>query len=301
MPYPDDPALERELLDLFASCWPRVPRAIERARLLGGDWRALSWPFVSRDADGRAAGHAGVLVQDLIVGGRRRRLAGVHGVCVHPRARGRGHMRRSLEQALAFVDDRFEDAVLWTEEPALYERFGFAVRRESIALVELEPARARARAEPWPALGGRALALDASGDREGLRALLREREPLSERAASVEPGGLALVDLALTPGGEQLLRAFDALECVAALERAGERLIVHDLWARRVPALEDFLERAAPDARTLELRVEIDRWLERDHRRLPHASEDLLMVRGEGLARSLDALGSFCLSPFARC
>lgn len=111
-------------LPLLGMIWPRLPAAIERARGWGADWDAHSQPFVHMEND-EVVAHAGVMEITPSV-------AGIHAVCTHPRHRGRGLLRQTMARALEWVEARYPTAVLWANDPAIYGRFGFSQRAETI-------------------------------------------------------------------------------------------------------------------------------------------------------------------------
>jgi GNAT superfamily N-acetyltransferase len=111
-------------LPLLGTIWPRLPAAIERARAWGADWDAHSQPFVHVE-DNEVIAHTGVLPITPSV-------AGIHAVCVHPRHRGRGLLRQTMARALEWVDARYPSAVLWANDAAIYGRFGFSERAETM-------------------------------------------------------------------------------------------------------------------------------------------------------------------------
>ncbi len=289
MPFPAIPGFAREVSELLGAVWPRVPAAIERACARGADWAEVSTPFVSRASSGELAGHVGVLELRLWVEGRALRVAGVHGVCVHPQQRGRGHYLRAMEQALAFVDRHYDAALLWTAEPALYRRFGFELWEERILALER-------RARPGVP-EGRALDLELPEDRALLRRAFESKAAPSQRLAAGDDGRIFLIDLALWPPPGLELVWVESLESVVAVERLADTLRLHDLLAPRVPDLEELIARVAPSATRCEAHLSVDRWLEAGARLEAHPSEDVRMLRG----RNPCSAGSWCLPSLTRC
>ncbi|MDQ3037109.1 MAG: GNAT family N-acetyltransferase, partial [Myxococcota bacterium] len=180
MPYPEDLAARAAIVDLLGSVWHHVPSAIERAHRWGGDWFELSTPFV-RAEGARAVSVVGVIEMPLRVAGADVIAAGIHGVCTRPAHRGHGHFRAAMEEALRFADSFASVALLWTEQPAIYERFGFRRVVEEIVRVELDPPSAR---------GERPRRLDPERDDDLalLRRALDARAPISERLATRDRG-----------------------------------------------------------------------------------------------------------------
>jgi GNAT superfamily N-acetyltransferase len=287
MAYPDDPALRASVTSLLGSAWPRVPQGIARAEAWGADWYEVSTPFVRMEG-GVAVGHVGVLEMPLRVEGRDIVVAGVHGVCVHPEHRGRGHLREAMREALAWIDARHETSVLWTSEPEIYTRFGFA-RCEEQVFVSARPAAAGEGAS-------RALSMDDPADLRIVDELLRDRQPVSERCAAREPGWLFKIDVSLWREAAGMLRFLPDLGCVVACDERGGALRVLDVIARRVPGLAEILARLGPGPDRVECYVTPDR-LGVGLAAEPSPLVDRLMVRG----RPLGVSSPFALSPLAHC
>ncbi len=291
MAYPSDPAEREAILRLLGATWPRLARAIARAVAWGADWYQLSTPFLSRGQDGELRSHVGVWPVALAAGGRPLAVAGVHAVCTHPAHRGRGHLRPAMAEALAWLDARWETAVLWTDRPELYRRYGFRVRRE-LRFRGALPAP-RTLASP-----GRPLDLDRAEDLALLRQALGARAPVSAHPAARDRGDHFLVDLAIRCESDPEappLQLLPDLGCVAAWRRRRGRLVLEDVVAREVPPLRALAARLAGEAREVEVLFTPDRldapWLAPS----PRPPPEVLMERG----RPLPA-GPLALSPLTQ-
>src|SRR6185295_16167795 len=67
--------------------WPKILPAVALADSLGFSWAEVSTPFVHYAGD-RAVAHVGVIELPLVIGGRQRMVASIHGVCTDPDHRG---------------------------------------------------------------------------------------------------------------------------------------------------------------------------------------------------------------------
>lgn len=285
MPYPNDPAFRSETIELLGGIWTKLAGAVTRAQAMGADWCELSTPFVEYEG-GRVVAHVGVLEIPTVIDERRATIAGIHAVCAHPEHRGRGHMRAAMQRALAFVDERFETAVLWANDPAIYGQFGFAVREESIFV--------------GPARGGaeelQSLSLDRPEDVAFLRERLARRRPVSPRLATCEPGTLALLDLALWNPGPSLAYLAE-LDCIVAYAVRERFLDLYDVIADEIPPIDEISMQLGERIDTAVVYFSADSLAEPGLRPEPTVLIDSLMVRG----RWLSDPRSFAFSPLARC
>jgi predicted N-acetyltransferase YhbS len=286
MPYPNDPALRAETLDLLGSIWKRLPSAVVRARASGVDWFEVSTPFLEYEA-GRIVAHVGVLEIPVVLDGEAQTIAGVHAVCSHPEHRGRGHVRAAMERALAFVDARWGTAVLWANDPSIYGRFGFVAREESMFVGPVRGGKAREL---------RALMLDQPADVAFLREQLARRKPVSQRVAVREPGWLALLDLALWTPGPSLAYLPD-LDCIVVYAVRERFLDLYDVIAGEMPTLADIASRLGERVDTAIVYFSPDLLGTPDLVAEPTVLIDSLMVRG----RAWMGDRGFAFSPIGRC
>lgn len=286
MAYPSDPHLRASTLELLGSIWTRLPDAVARASGWGADWCERSTPFV-HTVDGSVVAHVGVLEIPIMLAGRSCTIAGVHAVCTQPGQRGRGHMRTCMEAALTWVDARYQTALLWANDPAIYARFGFVSQVESMFV--------------GPVRGGsegsvHVLERDDPEHMTLLAQQLARRSPVSQRAAARDPGWLALLDLALwTPGPN--LAWIPELECVVVYSIRERFLDLYDVIAPRMPSLAEIAARMGPRVDTAIVYFCPDAL---DHPALvaePTVLLDQLMVRGDWLTDALP----FAVSPLGRC
>lgn len=289
--WPDDSTLRSAAFELYGAVWEHVPPGIEQARVWGGDWFQVSTPFLVRSED-RLLAHAGVIECDLTVAGKRRKIAAIHGVCVHPDHRGQGLGREVLEAALTHIAGRSETTtILWSEKVDLYRKFGFEPCVESLFTAPAPMARPT-----------RAIRLDLAEpeSRARLVVTLRERQPISGIIAAADPGWHFLINLALWAESKGFLVALPEHKAVMVAEIEGTLLRLYDVLGPGLPPVANLVGAAQAVSGTtiehLEIYFSPDQ-LDLETQAGPHPFEDVLMVRGAPLP---DEDLPFALSPFTR-
>lgn len=296
MPYPDDPALRRATVNLLGSVWQRLPGCIEQAGAWGADWFQLSTPFVHTVADQPVA-HVGVIELPVVIAGRERILAGIHAVCTLAGHRGRGHLRQVMERALAWVEPRYEAALLWANDPAIYTRFGFVPCAEAVFQ---GPVRVPAGSSAAGGAGGSALrhlSLDCAEDVRLLRSRLAARAPVSSRCGTREPGELALIDLALWSPPRPAIALIAALDCVVIYEVEDRTLWLYDVIAPRMPPLAELTAALGEPVASVAVCFSPEELAAPQLTPAPTPLTDFLMVRGTLLAGA----EPLAFSPLGRC
>lgn len=286
MPYPDDERLRIGTIDLLGSVWGGLPRAIERARRWGADWFEHSQPFVEVDHNAVVA-HVGVIDIPVVLNGNERSIAGVHAVCTRADLRGHGYLRRVMARALAWIDERYETAVLWANDPAIYRRFGFEVSAEATFHGPIVAAPVTSAI--------RTLSVDDANDLDFLKARLRGRVAVSARCGAREPGWLALINLALESTPSSTLAFLPELDAIVVHKRSGDALHILDIVAPQMPTLADVSARVANGASSVEISFSPESLDAPQLTPVPLAAE--FMVRGPLLADARP----FALSPLAHC
>ncbi len=209
------------LLDVFAI------DARARDAMAGVD---LAWmPFAAFTDDGACVASVEAAVLRLCCDGAPAAATGLRSVAVRPAWRGRGLFRALTLQALAWCETTPGPTLLYTGEPALYARFGFASLAQH-AFVGAMPAVAVATTPARP--------LDRDGDLALVNRLLATRAPVSERCAMVGATSLFLTAL----GGEDLAVAhLPAQDALVVYEEDEEALTLVDVVAATIPPLPAIL------------------------------------------------------------
>jgi GNAT superfamily N-acetyltransferase len=288
MPYPADPALRASTMLLLGSVWSKLPHGIERAREWGADWLDHSEPFVRADA-GVSIAHVGIMEIPVVLDGRAVTLAGIHAVCTHLDHRGRGHLRETMLRALAWVDGRYEAAVLWANDPAIYGRFGFVPRAESV----FRAARAGMSAERRT----RTMSLESEGDVRLLCDSLSKRAPVSTRCGARDPGWLSLINLGLWGAPAPTIAFAEDLDAIVVYEIRERALRLYDVIAESIPTLESIERFLGPGFDSVEVFFSPDALDAPALEATPTPLVDCLMVRGPVLS----GRAPLAISPLSRC
>lgn len=264
MPYPS-PDLLPAVLALYETTWPGLGERIELARSLGWDWAAVSTPLVA-EVDGAIRAHVGVLEYDLMVDGQIVPACGIHAVCTQPAYRGRGLVRRLMEEALGLVGDR--PACLATEVPGVYASHGFVVASEQRWRGLVVDGGAPTRAVP-PTAEGAAL----------VERLHADRAPLSRRLTTLAPPWMFGI-CACLGGAMGTLRYAPALDAILAWVVEDGRAVLWDVLARELPPLGEVLAHLPPGQ--VEIAFSLDAFDGVPEGFVPVAApaDDLWMVRG---------------------
>ncbi len=260
-----DASQRRALMALFEDGFPRLPAGIERARREGFAWEDGTQPFVVWEGE-EAVGHVGVLEHRVRLDGRDVSTAGIHAVVTRSGHHRRGIARRLLEEALSWIDERYAIAKLGTDLPEVYAPHGF--RPLALHRFAVEHRGGEGRGRPL-----------AAAERARFLATCAERDPVSHRFASLDPGWLLGIDLALQRRSLADLVVLEELDAVVDWELHGTTLRVHDVIARELPPLTDVLRLAPPHER-VELCFCPDR-MAPAARAVPTPEAGVWMVRGD--------------------
>lgn len=267
--YAESPGLLTMVFDLLESIWPGVTLQAQGARRAGLDWGAASTPFVVFEGD-RVISHVGVMEVPVFVAGEEKTIAAVHAVATRPEHRRKGHYRACMEDALAYIDGRYESVMLTTDGFVLYEPFGF--RRVTEHLWRGPTPTVAPAAES----GRRQLDMGSTSDRQLLLRLLRDRAPVSPRLGVVrEIDGFAFYAASVA------LWHLPELGAVVWYAADEERIVIRDVVAPRMPSLEDVLAHLPERAPEVVVEFTADEFAP-GLTSAPHNldGEDWLMVRG---------------------
>lgn len=127
--YAQDPALYEKCMNLLDSCFPGIKAIADKGRNHDAYWDKSSTPFIITK-QGELIAHLGVLPFEMLINQKTYHGAALHGICTKEAYRRKGYFRQLMTEALSYVTSHFDFAFLFTDQPFLYEQFGFKVVKE---------------------------------------------------------------------------------------------------------------------------------------------------------------------------
>ncbi len=211
-------ALMREVFDLD----------IERRDAMFGAEPSCE-PFALFDG-GTCVASAEIFRLPLVLDEDRRDVAALRSVAVAPAWRGLGLFRRVMDRALAWCDAAcMPTTLLYTEDPALYGRFGF----------HPTPQYKFVGPPPTPIEARPARRLSLPDDLALVRRLLASRSPVSGHVA-ISGGGAQFLDH-VTHAEDLTLDYLADWDALVVSEQADDTFILVDLVAETMPTLATLL------------------------------------------------------------
>ncbi len=195
-------------------------------------------PIALFEPGGRCVGNVDVAILSMIIDAVPFSITAIRSVAVAEAWRGRGLFRQLMRDALVWCDSHAPMTILYTEEPKLYERFGFS----SVSQHAFEGPRPQCCAPLPPA---RILDLDAPDDRALLIGVFERRAWLSQHVAlkidtSTFVRNVRSLDLTIAYA--------DTLAAILIFEQNGDTLCLYDVLAEKIPRLDTVLATLSTDA-----------------------------------------------------
>jgi len=220
---------------LYDAIWPHMSAKLAAAEGLGFPWAPTTHPFAWIE-DGQALAYTGVLLHPVRLAGEDRVIAGVHAVCTHPTARGRGLARACMDSAIDWIDAHGLTAKLGTDLTDFYQRWDF----RSVPNHRFVSARSGG---VGPA---RRLSLTTDAQDAALfRDALTRRTAISDVYATRDDGWLVAINLALAGGLDSWAWHLPDLDAVLLAEHRDDELVIHDLLAPELPPMDELLRQVA--------------------------------------------------------
>ena len=121
-----EPASRVPIGELLRDIFEIDPAAFNRLEFWDHGYRSFSY----RQGDSVAA-NVSSFPMPLVIGGEEVAAGGLQSVATRPAYRRRGLFADLMERAIADADARFAVLLLYTDNPSLYEPFGFRLQRQS--------------------------------------------------------------------------------------------------------------------------------------------------------------------------
>lgn len=135
--YADNKELFERCITLMDSIFPGIKKIAVDGIKYGASWPKVSIPFI-KEIKGEIVGHLGIMPLDMLLEGKAYRVAGLHGICVKPEHREQGIFKELMREALAYIAQHFDSALLFTDQADLYEAYHFKILAESDFLVAVK-------------------------------------------------------------------------------------------------------------------------------------------------------------------
>ncbi|MBD9374110.1 GNAT family N-acetyltransferase [Rhizobium sp. ARZ01] len=247
-----------------------------------------SLPSAYFDAAGRCVANFTAFSMPLMIDGRMVKAAGLQSGAVRTEHRGRGLFRDLIRRTLERCDEGgFEAIALYTDKPALYEPYGFAI-------VPAYRFRGAAPQVPTGSPSARRIDLNDQDDLTLVQRLLNARMPVSQRFAVAQQATMFLMNAFFS---EDVTLSHLPDQDAVIVWRGGEdgSLELLDVVAAKIPSLAAILRALGVPPPTVDVAFPPDRlgW----HGE-PQAEQGELsfMMRSD---RDFPSIGPARLSPMA--
>ena len=274
-----------QIFSVLDATWPRIVPGIRTCAKLGWDWKQVTTPFVGRK-DGEIVAHVGVLRSEMFMQGARLPIAGIHAVSCKPEYRGNGLMREAMEQALSYVDEIGQIALLTCSQPDIYTRFGFTAYPEHRGIY--------VRSSEGPVDQPLCPFLESGLPLSALQLELSARVPTSTRWSMVDSGAVFGICEYFEAGGLRRIHCDNEGKLFVVYEVHDGTLELIDVVTRELPELAQILRMIPERFSRVRCHFTVDTWEEPDEWE-PLPSDDVLMLRGEGIVPA-----EICLPETAR-
>jgi GNAT superfamily N-acetyltransferase len=127
--YATDHTLFVRCINLIDSIFPGIKNVAMAGMKYNACWDKISLPFIVEENDEIIA-HVGIIPFELMLNEKIRHVAAIHGICVKEVFRGKGLFKQLMREALNYIEDNFDAALLFTDKPNLYKPYHFTVLPE---------------------------------------------------------------------------------------------------------------------------------------------------------------------------
>ncbi|MHC5040163.1 MAG: GNAT family N-acetyltransferase [Planctomycetota bacterium] len=220
----------------------------------------------------RAVANVSTMKLSLFLEGKPVPACGILTVASRPEFRGQGLVRTLLEKAVPWSAERSDVLLLFAGEDSkgLYEKFGFRVHRETSFLGRIPPREKRE--------GIRPMDLEDEGDRKRMEALVRNREPVSNRIGF--GADVPLFQFNAMHYYKDRIHFIEPLDVSVLFDVQKETVKFIDVVGSPVPSFNEIVPFLPGDCDTVEFLFYPDK-MDLDTAPRPLQAEEIFMVRGD--------------------
>jgi len=184
--YGTDPALFVRCMNLIDGIFPGVKGMAITAMKYNACWDKKSTPFIIEE-NGEIVAHLGVMPLEIMLNKKKRHVAALHGICTNEMFRGRGLFKQLMQEAMKYIENNYDSAILFTDQPSLYTPYRFSVLPEYDFIMDL-PNMQKIASDL------RLLSLDDANDLRIIHELLSTHLPLSNQISLIHEQTLFLLN-----------------------------------------------------------------------------------------------------------
>lgn len=173
--YADDPKLFQRCIKLIDEVFPGCKEFAKNGIKYNASWSEGSTPFIV-EKNGEIIAHAGVWPLTFILNGQEHHSAAIHGVCVKHQHRGKGYFKQLMQEAMQYVENRFDSSILFTVKPYLYQSYPYKAMLPEYDFVISEKIKFKTKNSDL-----RILTVNSADDLNIMHHLLSHRLPLSNQ------------------------------------------------------------------------------------------------------------------------
>lgn len=227
--YANDPMLFERCIDLIDSIFPGIKSVATTGMKYGARWDKVSSPFIIEN-NGELIAHIGIIPFNLMLNQKTQHVAAIHGICVKEEFRGKGLFKQLMQEALKYIVNNFDAAILFTDKPDLYKPYHFSVLPEYDFILNL------------PDINKidsnlRILSLENVNDLKVIQDLLSDHLPLSNQMGLVNETTIFILD-----NLNKKISFSSKFNVIIVYEITNNILYVKDILTKQQYRLSDIIE-----------------------------------------------------------
>lgn len=134
--YATDPTLYERCLSTMDTIFPGVKKMADQGRTRNSYWDKTSTPFIVEKGN-EVVAHVGLLPFEVVVEGKTFHATAVHGIYTIETERRKGLFKQLMNEALVHIKQHYDFSFLFTDQPWLYEPFGFRIVPEQEFMLKM--------------------------------------------------------------------------------------------------------------------------------------------------------------------